>query len=104
MSSFFRGKPFVLKCLFDISDCCLLSSDCPALTVGDKHVCWEPFLLVTVFMNQWEYSQQVRLSPTVRALLHSKSRTVRAEETTVRDTKETFQKKTFLEFLFMRFH
>ena len=51
------------------------------------------FLLVAVFMNRPESSQQRPLNPTVRVMLHSKSRTVRAEETTVRVIKETFQDK-----------
>ena len=52
------------------------------------------------------------LAPTVGAGLPSKSRAVRAKETTVTDMKEAFpykkaslyQKKTFWEFFFMRFN
>jgi hypothetical protein len=44
------------------------------------------FLLVALFMNQWQSSQQTSLLPTTdRAVLHSKSSTVIDEKTTVKD-------------------
>ena len=118
MPTFVRRKAFLLEMSCYISDCCLPGSDCHALRMqhsfeyGRQTCLMEAFLLVAVFMNQWESSQQTCLSLTVRAVLHSKSLTGRAKETTFRYTKETFQdkqnsliqKNKSLGFLFMRFY
>ena len=64
-----------------------------ALTVGDKRFCWEDSHWFMNTATNKKAPSKACLSPTVRAVQHSTSRTVRAEETTVRDTKETFQDK-----------